>query len=152
MPACYLCRGNHAYRNCPQFLRLYQLPPAHAQVGTSFSGSSVTLFVGRHGYPNVSVGLLAMPEIDPNAWTADAPAHWFEHGYGITQVVQERARLINSKSRSTVRASSRLLETMQEVALAANNPTAEISLGRPPAAFAGFAEHMPPVMSSAPLR
>lgn len=88
-------------------------------VADSFDGQSPTLFVGRFGYPHVSVGLLSTPQYTDH----DDPRSWVRKSYSIEKIMTLRQHLINSRFSSDVRKpTSPLIQTAQEVA-AADRPT-----------------------------
>jgi len=85
-----------------------------------FCGTAAAPFVGRFGYPNVNVGLLAPPEVKENVWEFDAPRHWANTNQQIQQVVEYRAQLVNSAQVSNIKQVSKVVEIAQEVAMAQN--------------------------------
>ena len=48
-----------------------------------FTSDAVAPFVGRFGYPNINVGILAPPEQREDAWLYDAPKYWSAENYEI---------------------------------------------------------------------
>lgn len=98
-----------------------------------FFGNSPAPFVGRFGYPFVSVGILSPAGMPENAWEYDAPRHWASSGLEIPQIIDYRSALINSRFRSYVRQkSSRLAEISQEVGMASKPVEVEINLDKKP--------------------
>jgi DNA repair protein NreA len=78
---------------CPLF------PKVHIPAKESFSGSTPNLFVGRYNYPNVNVGFLATEKYTKH----DEPKLWTEEKTPITDIVQFRASLINSRMKGNVK-------------------------------------------------
>ena len=88
---------------CPLRSSFSQLYRARDFTSASFSSSSYSVFVGRYGYPNVNVGLLAPPEKVAEAWVTDAPSFWRRASFSIPEVLSVRGSLINSRFSSPVR-------------------------------------------------
>ena len=99
---------------------------------TSFaSNSPPAVFVGRFGYPHLNVGVLTPPQRAADAWLYDAEAYWAQHGFSISQILQLRGSLINSRFKAPVksaRTSERFLALSQEIAMAAKPVDVEIEL------------------------
>ena len=49
----------------------------------NFTSDAVAPFVGRYGYPNVNVGILAPPQESDDSWMYDAPKYWAENSFEI---------------------------------------------------------------------
>ncbi len=97
-----------------------------------FFGSSPAPFIGRFGYPQVNVGLLAPPQLKENTWEYDAPRHWAKQNYSISRVVELRSELINSRTKSHVRAQEKILDIAKQVGMASRSVDLEIHLkGKP---------------------
>ena len=97
-----------------------------------FTGSSPAPFVGRFGYPYVNVGILAPTVHDDNAWLYDAPRHWAKNNLGISDVVDYRTAMINSRFTSNVKQPDKLVEIAQDVAMAARPVDVEVELEKKP--------------------
>ncbi len=97
-----------------------------------FTGSAPAPFVGRFGYPNVNVGILAPPEIDENAWLYDAPRHWAKENLGIPNIVEYRTSMVNSRFVSNIKQPNKLVEIAQEVAMATRPVDIDVSLEKKP--------------------
>jgi DNA repair protein NreA len=78
--------------NCPLF------PKVHIPAKESFSGSTPNLFVGRANYPNVNVGMLATEQYTKH----DEPKLWTAEKTPISDILQFRTSLVNSRVRSNV--------------------------------------------------
>ncbi|MFC1769373.1 hypothetical protein ACFLZX_06450 [Nanoarchaeota archaeon] len=141
MLKCLVCKSP-----VPHYLEHRRLCPNHAKKETflnikneitnpNFSSSSYSVFVGRHNYPNINVGILAPPTPSEDNWLTDAPEHWSNNDFSIAQITELRYSLINNKYKSNIldaRKSSKLLEVSQELAMA-NKPAAlDISLNEIP--------------------
>jgi len=101
----------------------------------SFAAASPAPFVGRYGYPNINVGILAPPEHRENAWVFDAPRYWARESFGTPEVVGLRSSLLNSRFRSNVfsaRKESRFIDVSQEVGMASKPVDIEVNLQQKP--------------------
>lgn len=122
-----------AVPGCPLVQQVMGFPEPPRVAGRELHGPSPpAVFVGRHGYPQVSVGPLlpASPESAPEL--GDSPAEWAK-SLGIADVLAIRARLFRSKSPARVDAlsGSRALEASRELAMAARPVETEVTLAKP---------------------
>ena len=101
-------------------------------VKEDFFGSSPAPFVGRYGYPDINVGILAPPEQREDAWLYDAPNHWAQHNFQIPEIVDYRSSLINSRFRVNVKQKTKFLEISQEIGMASKPVDLEINLKEKP--------------------
>ncbi|MBS3136377.1 hypothetical protein J4401_05460 [Candidatus Woesearchaeota archaeon] len=108
------------------------LPIKFRNMGKSFSGSSPSPFVGRFGYPEINLGILAPPEISDNAWELDAPKYWASNNYTISDIVSLRSSLINSSQKVNIRDKEKLLSIAQQVGMASRPVDLEINLKEKP--------------------
>lgn len=116
---------------CPLVERVlgFAAPPPK---GLELHGPSPpAVFVGRHGYPDVTLGPLlpATPELAPAL--SDSPAEW--KNLDIATILQLRARLYRSKSPVRVDAAraTHALDASRELAMAARPVDAEVTLAKP---------------------
>lgn len=119
---------------CPLVQRVMGFPEAPRLPGRELHGPSPpAVFVGRHGYPEVTVGPLlpATPETSPGI--TDSPADW-ARSLDIATILGLRARLYRSKSPARVDRplGTRALEASQELALSAKPVETEVTLAKPP--------------------
>lgn len=98
----------------------------------NFFGSSPSIFIGRFGYPQVNVGLLAPQYTDQEAWILDAPRHWAKNNTSIPQILNHRLSLINSRTSSNIRDINKTIEIAQEIAMASRPVDLEINLSKRP--------------------
>ena len=63
----------------------------------NFMSDSNSVFVGRFNYPNISVGVLAPPELKQDSWLHDAPQYWAQQDFQIPQIVDLRSSLLNNR-------------------------------------------------------
>lgn len=123
---------------CPLLARVRSHLPQTAPVGRDLFGSSPpTMFVGRHGYPSVSVGpMLPAVHMDEDAARRlDQPARWLDE-MSIPDVVGLRSSLVRTSHKISVHAPAqggdRILDLSQELAIAARPVDAEVRLDRAP--------------------
>lgn len=98
----------------------------------SFTGSAPAPFVGKFGYPHVNVGILAPGQHDENAWQYDAPRHWAGTNKGISDVVNFRSGLINSKFTTNIKTPDKLIEIAQDVAMSSKPVDIDVQLHKKP--------------------
>lgn len=147
---CVPCKGARTlcgYDPCPLLQKIRsQLPRVVREGGKLgrdlFGSSPPSLFVGRHGYPNVAIGPMLPPEHreEPEARRLDSPADWM--GLGIPDIVALRSSLLRTTHKVKVHAaaalagdtfsSDRITRLSQELALAARPVDTEVHLTRAP--------------------
>lgn len=118
---CPICARNQAVSMASQTLK-----------GTEFQSDAVAPFVGRFGYPNVNVGILAPAAPEDESWHYDAPKYWAYKDMAIPEIVNFRSSLINSRHNLNIKKQDKLLELSQEAALASRPVDVEISLAKAP--------------------
>jgi hypothetical protein len=96
------------------------------------SNSPPSVFVGsRLRYPLVNVGILSPLQRDEHAWIYDNARYWSDNNFGISDVLQMRNSLINSRFKATVqdaRSRHRFLHLAKEIATASKPVDVEIHL------------------------
>lgn len=100
--------------------------------GLELSGPSPpNVFVGRHGYPEVTMGPLLPATFESAPDLSDSPEDWKK--LDIATILALRARLYRSKSpvRVDAAAASRALDASRELAMAARPVDAEVTLKKP---------------------
>src|SRR3989344_8646687 len=107
-------------------------------------GSAPTVFVGRFGYPNLNVGIMAPPEISEEAWKLDAPRYWGQHNFSIPQMINIRSELINSRFSVNIKGKSKFLDISKEVAMASKPAEVEIKLDKQPSFRMSFHDFSAP--------
>ncbi len=130
---CKAARGLCGINPCPLLQRVRSHLPQSAPVGRDLFGSSPpTMFVGRHGYPDVTVGpmLPARHLEDGAARQLDDPRSWLD--LSIPDVVGMRSSLVRTQHATSVHATDRLVQLTQELALAARPVDAEVRLDKAP--------------------
>ncbi len=99
------------------------------------SSSPPSVFVGsKLRYPLVNVGILSPLERDEDAWIYDDEKYWADNNFEITDVIQLRDSLLNSRFQSKVqdvrisKNSQKFLQIAKEIAVASKPVDVEIEL------------------------
>ena len=94
--------------------------------------SPPSVFIGsKLKYPLMNVGILSPIERDENAWVYDAEKYWAENNFGISEVLNLRQSLLNSRFQSQAkdaRLNKKFLELAKEIAIASKPVDVEIKL------------------------
>lgn len=134
---CKAARGLCGIDPCPLLQRVQgHLPKIKVDSRDLFGSSPPSLFVGRHGYPDVNVGPMLPPEHLEAAAARhlDDPGHWMDR-LSIPDVVGLRSSLVRTAHKVDVHAASRpdrITQLSQELALAARPVDTEVRLDRIP--------------------
>ncbi len=130
IPSCPICFGRRPY--CIH--KSYPLPrpdwiakQVQEQLKKEFSGPAYSVFVGREGYPNVTMGPMAGLQLNP---MMDNPAAWFGKSY--TDIITMRSLLIRSKQPQSVFSRERFVLENQELAMARKPADTEITFEKTP--------------------
>ncbi|MSR85978.1 hypothetical protein EXS74_01115 [Candidatus Woesearchaeota archaeon] len=136
---CFSCHGKwytqpmscgHSF--CPIYTKLPQMKTIRLEK-ENFVGTAPSVFVGRYGYPNLNVGILAPPEtVEKDGELYDAPKEWSSRGFQIQDVLDFRSVLINSRMQAPVKAAHKYIEITQEVAMASKPVDVEFFLQKKP--------------------
>lgn len=119
-------------KDCPYFATSKKKP-----LKKDFSGQAPNLFVGRYGYPDVRVGLLATEEYDKH----DDPKAWTREQTPIPDIMDLRSSLVNSQFTANVKsAKNKFLESAQLIAQGGKPTDMEVNLDRTPS----FQTRFPP--------
>jgi DNA repair protein NreA len=153
---CLACRGAKLLcgkPRCPIIVKAQALAKQGPVLGTSeIQGSSPPgVFVGRLGYPRVSIGPMVPPRFGDTA-ILDTPEDWL--GRPIDQIVDYRYSLIRGNSRASVedaREPGRLLSSLQELAMAARPVDTELKLTKAPRRILTLSEDTQPYGPSGPM-
>lgn len=140
---CKAARGLCGIDPCPLLRKVKGYMPTVQLKGRDLVGSSPpSLFVGRYGYPNVSVGPMLPPEHreEGPAKLLDAPRQWM--GMTIPDVVGLRSSLVRTTHKVKVTGAAhapgdvfsgdRITRLSQELAIAARPVDTEVRLTRIP--------------------
>lgn len=144
---CIVCKGGRALcgnRICPLLPR-FNIEPKIPRDKKEFFGPGYSVFIGRHGYPNVNMGPLVAIEDKPDI---DSPASWYGQEY--SKVIELRSSLLRSKQSENIFSKSRFVRDSQEIALASKPTDVEMLFkGRPffRASFSDVTQPMGPSVS-----
>ena len=120
--------------------------------GVDLNGTSPPgLFVGRYGYPKVSVGPLLSPE-HGSTELLDTPEEWV--GRSVAEVVSFRTGLVRGTTPIRVTDAERaipILEELQLLGIAAETVDSEAHFRRPPRGHLSLSDSTPPFGPSAPI-
>jgi len=133
---CLVCKvpiKDNGSKYCPRHNTVEALfRPSSLISGNDFSGTSPSVFVGRYGYPNISVGILSPPERRDDAWLYDSPSFWAENSFEIRKIVGLRSSLLNSKFLTSIKKRTRLLDLAKEISMSHKPVDVDISLDKLP--------------------
>ena len=117
-----------------------------------FTSDAVAPFVGRYGYPNINVGIMAPPEQNEEAWIYDAPKHWSAENYEIPKIVDFRSSLLNSRQNLNIRKRLKFLDLSQDIAMSSKPVDVDIELFEKPVFRLNLDSHMAPTGANAKLK
>ena len=138
---------------CPILLKYRAFERTLPMVGgVELAGSSPPgLFVGRFGYPKVSVGPLLSPE-HGSTELLDTPEEWV--GRSVSEVIGFRTGLVRGTTRIRVTDAERsipMLEDLQLLGIAGESVESEATFRRPPRGHLALSDATPPFGPSAPI-
>ncbi len=153
---CLQCRGAKLLcgkPRCPIIVKAQPMAKQGASMATDeIDGSSPPgVFVGRLGYPKVSIGPMVPPQFGDTS-VLDTPEEWL--GRPIDQIVDYRYSLVRGNAWASVedaRKPGRLLASLQELAMASRPVDTELKLTKPPRKILTLSEDTQPFGPSAPL-
>jgi len=108
---------------------------AATQKDKLFGSTAPSVFVGRHGYPEVSAGILSPMESAEDAEAFATSADWYGQGLDIESVLTRRSGLLNSKRGANVDVHDTwdgFVGVQREVAMADRPVDVEIGLSETP--------------------
>jgi len=152
-PMCARVRRLSEEKKCSIHVKADSLAAHHPEFDLqSISGSSPPgVFVGKFGYPKVSVGPM-VPSKSGDTEILDTPERWM--GKGFDEIVDYRYSLLRGYSKSKVsdaRDGNRLIETLQDLAMMSRPVDTEIVLARRPRKMLDMREDSQPFGPTAPL-
>ncbi len=153
---CILCRGAKLLcgkDRCPVLVKFYSSARVRPLTDSlKIEGSSPPgVFVGRIGYPYVSVGPL-IPPSHGDTTLLDTPEMWL--GKSIDEIVDFRSQLVRGKHmvHITDLESNRLIETTRELALCTSPIDVEAEFLKKPRARLVLDDEVQPFGPTAPLK
>ncbi len=153
---CLSCRGAKLLcgkPRCPIIVKAQSLAKQGPPLGSNeiLGSSPPGVFVGRLGYPKVSIGPM-VPSVFGDTTILDTPEQWL--GRPIEEIVDYRYSLVRGNSRSSVEEAQepgRLLSSLQELAMAARPVDTELRLTKAPRRILTLSEDTQPYGPSGPL-
>ncbi|MAH42912.1 hypothetical protein CL614_04285 [archaeon] len=137
VPLCLRCKGKGLCgKPCPLLARYNEHKVEFVSLKENFNASGIAPFIGRIGYPEITVGLLSPPSVKDDAWALDAPDYWYGKQYALDDIIGARMQVINSRGKGNqvklAQMPSKQLEVAQEVAMSSNTPSVEFWLDKKP--------------------
>jgi hypothetical protein len=153
---CLSCRGAKLLcgkPRCPIIVKAQAMAKQAPSLGTNeiLGSSPPGVFVGRLGYPKVSIGPMVPPRFGDTA-ILDTPEQWL--GRPVDEIVDYRYSLVRGNSKSSVeeaREPGRLLLSLQELAMASRPVDTELKLMKAPRRILTLSEDTQPYGPSGPL-
>ncbi len=138
---------------CPILLRYEAVRSTLTRIADrDFEGTTPPgVFVGRFGYPSVSIGPLLSPA-HGDTMLYDTPEEWV--GRPVGEVVGFRAGLVRGTTRLRVTEAaqpSRTLEEFQLLTMASESVESSVTFRRPPRGTIALSDTTPPFGPSAPI-
>ena len=155
---CLSCRGAKLLCGKPVCPILTQMEgfarhaPSLMSSETIGGSSPPGVFVGRFGYPKVFIGPM-VPATYGSTEYLDTPEMW--HGKTIEEIVDYRYSLIRGCSKADIHIAvqgSRLVDTLQEIAMSTRALDSELLLTKKPVSRMTFSEDSQPFGPSAPMK
>ena len=146
---CVICKGKGLCGNkrCPLITRIQIKPKIEKSVSIEFFGPSISVFVGRVGYPNINIGPLGAIEFKRDL---DNPNSWFGKDY--SEIIELRSYTLRSKYIQNVYSKSIFIEKIQELALSSKPVDIEMYFKRKPVMKLSFSDIIQPMGPSATLK
>lgn len=153
---CLSCRGAKLLcgkPRCPIIVKAQAMAKQAPSMATNeiLGSSPPGVFVGRLGYPKVSIGPM-VPPLFGDTSVLDTPEEWL--GRPIDQIVDYRYSLVRGNARAKVedaRDPGRLLASLQDLAMAAKPVDTELRLTKAPRRILTLSEDTQPYGPSGPL-
>ena len=154
---CILCRGVKLLcgkAQCPIVVKNYSMVKTTQLINsTTLDGASPpSVFIGRMGYPKISIGPMVPPVHGDTAFM-DTPELWKD--INIKQLVDFRSNLVRGKFPvhiTDVENSNKIVELTREIALAGNSPELEVEFSKIPTGNITLTDTEQPHGPSAPLK
>ena len=154
---CALCRGTKflcGKSRCPVIVKYHSRDKVRPLIDTlKIGGSSPpSVFIGRVGYPKVSIGPM-IPPVMGDTSLIDTPELWLDRS--IDDIVDFRSMLIRGKHNVdvyNVESSNKIVEYTRELALSKNSVFTEAIFEKKPRGKIAFYDEAQPHGPSAPLK
>lgn len=154
---CVYCKGTKMLcgkERCSVIARFHSAAKVRSTIdATSLEGSSPpSVFIGRFGYPDVSIGPM-IPPYHGDTSLMDTPERWTS--LTIDDIIDFRSSLVRGMHRvkvQDVESRDRLVVRTRDLALARNPPQVEAEFQRKPVSRFTVNDDIQPFGASAPLR
>ncbi|MBN1678320.1 MAG: hypothetical protein JW880_07260 [Candidatus Thermoplasmatota archaeon] len=154
---CAYCKGSKMLcgkDRCPVIARFHSAAKVRANLDTtSLEGSSPpSVFIGRFGYPDVSIGPMIPPYLGDTS-LMDTPERWT--GLTIDDIIDFRSSLVRGMHRVKVQdvdSPNKLVVRTRDLALARAPPEVDAEFQRKPHSRFTVNDDVQPFGASAPLR
>lgn len=154
---CALCRGTKflcGKSRCPVIVRYHAKAKVKPLLNTlRLEGASPpSVFIGRIGYPKVSIGPM-IPPLMGDTSAIDTPELWLNKT--LDDIVDFRSQLVRGKFTvdiTNVESTHRVVELTRELALSKNAVFADALFGKKPYGKIAFYDEVQPHGPSAPLK
>ncbi len=118
---------------CPKHKILNQFYKVAPKVKLHFSGPSPPeIFVGRIGYPNINIGILAPTDYNTKHDKLSSAEDWSKNNLGIANVLRLRGQLIYGKTLSNIKGENKIKSVVKELALTSKKVSTEFFLKKQP--------------------
>lgn len=98
-----------------------------------FSGPSPPeIFVGRMGYPNINMGILAPTSFETKHHELTSAQEWSQNNLTIANVLRLRGQMVYARTKGNIKQSSATKQTMHELALTHQKTSTEFFLKKQP--------------------
>ena len=154
---CVQCKGKDlacGKTHCPIISKLsvYKQISSDLQTDHIFGASPPGVFIGRYGYPRISIGPMVPPDTGDTS-LYDTTERWF--GLSLSQILSFRMRLVRGKFQVNINnldQSNRMLTLTQEMGLAKDSIEAEVSFRKKPVQKITLETNVAPMGPVASLR
>ena len=151
---CAVCRGKGlcGLSYCPLLARRMALVKLRRVHGSRevYGSSPPSVFVGRYGYPYVSLGP-SLPPVTGDTSIYDLPEKWLS--LSLERILDYRWSLITGSRRVNIYSvDDPFIERLHELVLSVKPVDVEVRLEKPPKPMLSFSEYEPPQGPRAPLK
>ena len=151
---CAVCRGKGlcGLSYCPLLAKRMALVKLRRVHGSRevYGSSPPSVFVGRYGYPYVSLGP-SLPPVTGDTSIYDLPEKWLS--LSLERILDYRWSLITGSRRVNIYSvDDPFIERLHELVLSVKPVDVEVSLEKPPKPMLSFSEYEPPQGPRAPLK
>lgn len=139
---CIYCKGSRnlcGLGKCPLLNKVRIEQKMKEIPDKGFFGPSPSIFVGRFGYPDISMG----PTGDMGSSLGENPEKWFGRGYD--EIIEKRSLVLRSKYKQSVHSRSRFAEENKLLAMAKKPADVELDFRTRPVYRMSFSDMVQPI-------